>query len=83
MSMKKEYMKKQKKQDKKKLKGDKTMNEAISIELTAWYIPCHNDLSKKACDGCMGCMAKDCNRSNCDRVNRCLCPGTSCICLGR
>jgi len=53
----------------------------MSIE--PYYPECHNDFKKKNCDRCMDCWDKFCNKSNCDRVGRCLCPGTDCICLGR
>jgi len=51
--------------------------------IDSYYPECHNDLNKKICDHCMSCWPVNCNKSNCDRVGRCLCPGTDCICLGR
>ena len=50
---------------------------------SAYYPECHNNENKKVCDRCMNCFDIACNQSNCDRVGRCLCPGTTCICLGR
>lgn len=62
-------------------KGNKLLSEIF--ETSEWYPECHNNLEKKVCDHCMNCWPSDCNRSNCDRVGRCMCPNTECICLGR
>jgi hypothetical protein len=62
-------------------KGNKLLSEIF--ESSDWYPECHNDPKKPKCDHCMDCWPKDCNETNCDRVGRCLCPATSCICLGR
>lgn len=53
---------------------------------TSWYPehePCHNDPTKEVCDHCMDCWDPQCNRAYCDRVGRCMCDRTDCICLGR
>ena len=56
----------------------------LSLELgTPMYVACHNDLSKKVCDGCMKCMDPSCNSSMCDAHNNCQCQRTQCLCLGR
>ena len=62
-------------------KGNKILSEIF--ENSNWYPECHNNPDKKECDHCMNCWPNDCNGSNCDRVGRCMCPTTSCICLGR
>jgi hypothetical protein len=62
-------------------KGNKILSEIF--ENSNWYPVCHNNPDKKECDHCMNCWPKECNGSNCDRVGRCMCPTTSCICLGR
>ena len=64
-----------------KKKGNKLLSEIF--ENSNWYPECHNDPNKTKCDHCMDCWSIDCGRSNCDRVGRCLCPTTACICLGR
>lgn len=61
----------------------KTNNIIVNDSKLRWYPECHNDPKKKECNHCMNCWPKDCNGSNCDRVGRCMCQGTDCICLGR
>jgi len=64
---------------------EKKSNKLLSdiFKNSNWYPECHNDPNKTKCDHCMDCWAINCNRSNCDRVGRCMCRGTDCICLGR
>lgn len=62
-------------------KGNKLLSEIF--ESSNWYPICHNDPNKTKCDHCMNCWSINCNRSNCDRDGRCMCPDTNCICLGR
>ena len=62
-------------------KGNKLLADVF--KRSDWYPECHNDPNKTKCDHCMECWSIDCNRSNCDRLGRCMCPTTSCICLGR
>ena len=45
--------------------------------------PCHNDHGKKICDNCSNCGDSHCNQSECDRIGRCMCDRTQCVCLGR
>ena len=62
-------------------KGNKILSEIF--QNSDWYPACHNDPNKLQCDHCMNCWPVECNTSNCDRVGRCMCPNTDCICLGR
>lgn len=60
------------------------MNGKLSLEVgTPMYVPCHNDLTKKYCDNCMGCIDPACNRNKCDAHGNCQCTHTQCICIGR
>lgn len=55
----------------------------ISMRESPWYPECHNDPTKTKCDHCMNCWDEACNESQCDAHGRCMCPNTTCICLGR
>jgi len=64
-----------------KLKADTIIHD--SFQGTPYYPACHNNSNKTECDHCIDCWPIDCNQSQCDRIGRCLCQGTTCICLGR
>lgn len=57
-----------------------TYEELKAIPPNNWYPECHNDLYKEKCDHCMNCWEVACNRINCDRLGRCMCCRTECIC---
>ncbi len=71
----KENLMKKSEQAKKDI-ADFEQKAAVILNKIAWYPECHNDLKKLKCDHCMKCWAEDCNKSNCDRIGRCLCQGT-------
>lgn len=53
---------------------------------------CHNDVNEHNCNHCdVGCTDDNCDQGNCEIIKdlngkkhmTCMCPKTSCVCLGR
>ena len=52
----------------------------LRASATTWVPECHNDPTKLHCDHCMNCWPKTCSGTHCDRMNRCMCERTNCLC---
>lgn len=57
-----------------------TYEELKAMSPNDWYPECHNDPNKKVCDHCMNCWETPCSGAHCDRLRRCMCYRTECLC---